>query len=379
MVNMHKLRNTGIFLVTLLTSLSAQAAWQVNMTRGVTPISHDAYMLHMTTFGICVAIGIVVFGVLIYTLIKHRKSVGAKPATFHEHRYIEIIWAVIPFIILISMAIPATKVLMQMNDESNSDLTIKITGFQWKWKYEYLDQGISFFSNIATPLDQRSNQATKGQWYLLEVDHPLVVPINKKIRFLMTSNDVIHSWFVPALGIKRDALPGFINEAWARITVPGTYRGQCAELCGTNHAFMPIVVEAVTQQDFDKWVATQTAANNQAAAQAAASATKKWTKEELMAKGEAGYNTTCALCHKPDGSGMPPAFPALRSDKVTTGPLADHIKTVLNGRPGTAMQAFGTQLSDEDIAAIITYERNAWGNNTGDVVQPSDVAAARGK
>lgn len=367
-----------ISLLALFFSSYAFADWAVNMPQGATPISHSVYQLHMTIFWICVGIAVVVFGALIFALIFHRKSSGRPAALFHEHLGLEITWAVIPFIILIVMAIPATKILIEMNDEAHSDLTIKITGFQWRWKYEYLDQGISFFSNLATPQNQLNNLSPKGKWYLLEVDHPLVVPIHKKIRFLLTANDVIHSWWVPALGIKRDAMPGFINEAWANIEKPGVYRGQCAELCGTNHGFMPIVVVAVTQDDFNKWVAQQSSQQAQATA-AAAAPPHNLTKEELMKKGEATYNATCAVCHKADGSGMPPVFPAMKGSKIATGPVAAHINMVLNGKPGTAMQAFGTQLSDTDIAAVITYERNAFGNNKGDLVQPADITAAKKK
>jgi cytochrome c oxidase subunit 2 len=365
------------FIALIFLSFGAHADWRMNMASGVTPISRDIYDLHMTVFWICVGIAVVVFGVLTYTLIKHRKSKGAKAAQFHENKLVEIIWAIIPFIILIALAIPATKVLFRMNDETASDITIKITGYQWKWKYEYLDQGISFFSNLSTPQDQQSNQADKGENYLLEVDHPLVVPIHKKIRFLLTASDVIHSWFVPALGIKRDALPGFINEAWARIDTPGVYRGQCAELCGANHGYMPIVVVAMTEDDFAKWVAQQK--SGKAVTVSTTSAPKKLTKDDLMAQGKVVYEKTCAVCHKPDGTGMPPAFPALKGSKIATGPVAGHIDIVLNGKPGTAMQAFGAQLSDADLAAVITYERNAFGNNTGDLVQPTDIAAAKGK
>lgn len=373
----QRLRNILITTILLLISPCVHAEWAMNMTKGATPISHDVFELHMATLWICVGIGVVVFGVMIYALIFHRKSRGHQAAHFHEHLTLEIVWAIIPFIILIAMAIPATKILMSMSDDSNSDVSIKVTGFQWKWKYEYLNQGISFFSNLSTPQDQLNNQAAKGQWYLLEVDKPLVIPVNRKIRFLFTANDVIHSWWVPALGIKRDALPGYINEAWAKVETTGTYRGQCAELCGTNHGFMPIVVQVVSEEEFEKWVAQQTGQKAQAATIATAQASQKLTKEQLMAMGEKAYGTTCAVCHKPDGVGMPPVFPALKGSKIATGPIKDHINIVLNGKPGTAMQAFGPQLSDSDIAAIITYERNAWGNNTGDVIQPTDIAAAR--
>lgn len=367
--------------------IPAFADYTLNMTPGVTPISQDIYHLHMTIFWICVAIGIVVFGVMIFALVNHRKSLGVKPAQFHGNTRIEIFWAVVPFLILIIMAVPATLVLMRMEDSSKADVNIKVTGYQWKWQYEYLDEGISFYSNLSTPTDQMKNTAPKGQWYLLEVDNPLVVPIHKKIRFLVTASDVIHSWWVPALGIKRDAIPGFVHEAWARIDKPGIYRGQCAELCGLNHGFMPIVVDARTEADYAKWVAQQKAGKQQAVVQAQVEANKQWTLPELMQKGESLYGTNCSVCHKPDGMGMPPAFPALKGSQVATGAVESHIGIVLNGRPGTAMPPFAAQLSDADIAAIVTYERNAWGNadqktygaKAGGVVQPADVAALRKK
>ncbi len=348
---------------------------QFNLIPGVTPISQDIYNLHMTIFLICVAIAMVVFGVLIYSLIYHRKSKRHKAVPFHSHQTIEWAWAIIPFLILIAMAIPATQVLMRMNDESKSDVNIKITGYQWKWRYTYLDNNIDFFSNLSTPIDQLEGKTAKNQWYLLEVDKPLVIPIHKKIRFLVTSNDVVHSWWVPAFGVKRDAIPGFIHEAWARVDKPGIYRGQCAELCGIHHAFMPIVVIAMTQADFEKWVAEQTGAKNLAATKPA-EAQKPLTKEVLMAQGKTVYETTCAVCHQPTGVGMPPAIPALKGSKIANGPVNAHITIVMNGKPGTAMQPFKNQLSNEQIAAVITYERNSWGNNGG-VVQSSDVAKTR--
>lgn len=350
-----------------------------NMRIGVTPISHEIYTLHMLIFYVCVVIGIIVFGVLIYSLIEHRKSKGAKPADFHSSISIEVLWAVIPFIILVLMAIPATQVLIKMDNTAHSQINIKVTGYQWKWQYEYLDYGVKFFSNLSTPVAQLEGKAAKDQWYLLEVDHPLVVPIHQKIRFLVTSNDVIHSWWVPAFGIKRDAIPGFIYEAWANIDKPGIYRGQCAELCGVNHGFMPIVVEAKTDEDFKKWLA------DNAPGQQPAAPVQPLTKESLISAGQQLYATSCSVCHKPDGAGMPPAFPALRGSKIAVGPVSGHIDIVLHGKPGTAMQAFGPQLTDEQIAAIITYERNSWGNddkskfgnNAGGVVQPADIAKAR--
>jgi cytochrome c oxidase subunit 2 len=349
------------------------AASQINMAKGVTPVSHAIYDLHMTVFWICVAIAVVVFGVMIYALVRHRKSVGHEAAKFHEHTWLEIIWAVIPLIILVIIAIPATKTLINMDDSSDATLTIKITGYQWKWKYEYLDQNISFMSNLATAQDEMQNLTPKNKWYLLEVDHPLVLPVDEKIRFLITSNDVIHSWWVPALGVKKDAIPGFIHETWARIHKPGIYRGQCAELCGTNHGFMPIVVEAVTQPQFNAWVVQQI----KNPAQAGASTQQPPTQSNVMLAGKLAYEKNCSVCHKDNGLGMPPAFPALKGSKIATGDVTKHIAIVLNGKPGTAMQPFGKILNDQDIADIITYERNAWGNNTGDIIKPAQIKAAR--
>jgi len=349
---------------------TAPDQWQMNMYKGVTPISQDIYWLHMVAIWVCAAIGLVVFGIMIYSLIHHRKSKGYKPASFHDNTRLEILWSVIPFIILVALAIPATHILIRMDDSSEADVTIKIVGYQWKWQYQYLDQGISYFSNLSTPYAQIQNKQDKNPWYLLEVDKPLVVPIHKKIRFLVTSNDVVHSWWVPELGVKRDAIPGFMHEAWARIEEPGTYRGQCAELCGVNHAFMPIVVEAVTDSVFKQWVAAQS--------EPVLSAPKSMTRNELMNLGKQKYDMLCSACHQVDGMGIPPLYPALKGSSVAVGhPISRHIDLILNGVPGTAMQAYREQLTNEEIAAIITYERNAWGNNTDEDVQPNDVAQAR--
>lgn len=376
---MRRLTKIWQFLVCSVVSflsLPAYAEWQLNMPRGVTPISRDIFDLHMTVFWICVAIGVVVFSVMIYSLIMHRKSRGAKAAEFHEHTSLEIFWAVVPFLILVIMAVPATKVLMDMENTDDSDVTVKITGYQWKWQYEYLDQGISFFSNLSTPLEQFTNKAKKDRWYLLEVDRPLVLPIHKKVRFLVTAHDVIHSWWVPDFGIKRDAIPGFIHEAWARIDKPGIYRGQCAELCGVNHGYMPIVVKAVPDEQFKQWVVQEQQREQKRKAEAESS--KVWTMAELMQKGQQSYNKYCAVCHKVDGSGMLPTFPAMKGSSVAVGkPISRHIDMVLNGVEGSAMQAFANQMSDTEIAAVVTYERNAWGNNTGDVVQPAAVKQQR--
>jgi len=346
---------------------------QLNMTPGVTDISHKVYDLHMLIFKICVVICVGVFAVLIYSIFKHRKSKGAKPASFHESTTVEIIWTTIPFLILVGMAVPATKTLLALEDTRDADMSIKITGYQWKWKYDYLDEDISFFSTLTTPRDEIENKAAKGENYLAEVDNPIVVPINKKIRFLITSNDVIHSWWVPVLGWKQDAVPGFINDAWAEINEPGTYRGRCAELCGKDHGFMPIVLVAKTEEDYKAWVADQKAG----AAAAAAASTQTLTKDELMTKGEAVYNKVCAACHQATGQGIPGVFPALAGSKIATGDQAAHINIVVHGKTGTAMQAFGEQLNAVDLAAVITYERNAFGNDTGDMVQPSDIAAVK--
>ena len=346
---------------------------QLNMTPGVTDISHKVYDLHMLIFKICVVICVGVFAVLIYSIIKHRKSKGAKPASFHESTTVEIIWTTIPFLILVGMAVPATKTLLALEDTRDADMSIKVTGYQWKWKYDYLDEDISFFSTLTTPRDEIENKAAKGEDYLMEVDNPIVVPINKKIRFLITSNDVIHSWWVPVLGWKQDAVPGFINDAWAEIKEPGTYRGRCAELCGKDHGFMPIVLVAKTEEDYKAWVAEQKAG----AAAAEAASTQTLTKDELMTKGEAVYNKICAACHQATGQGIPGVFPAIAGSKIATGDKAAHINIVVHGKTGTAMQAFGEQLNAVDLAAVITYERNAFGNDTGDMVQPSDVAAVK--
>jgi len=357
----------------VVASSNAFAEMTLNLTEGVSPISRDVYQLHMTIFWICVAIGVVVFGAMFYAMFHHRKSKGAKPAQFHSHPVLEVAWTIIPAIILVLMAVPASKVLFEINNEDNPDITIKVTGYQWKWHYEYLESGVSFFSNLSTPADQLHNLAPKGPNYLREVDHPLVVPIHKKIRFLITSNDVNHAWWVPDFGVKRDAISGIINEAWTRVDKPGTYYGQCAELCGVHHAFMPIVVIATTEQGFNDWVEQQKGGG----AKAEADTNREWTMKELMANGEQVYSRICAACHQPTGLGSPPTFPALKGSKVATGPVDAHVEEVFNGKSGTAMQAFKSQLSDVELASVITYERNAWGNNTGTLVQPIQIKALR--
>lgn len=386
------MRRAAQFIVfsLILASNLACADFHLNLVPGVSPVSQDIYNLHMTILWVCVAISVVVFGALFYSVIHYRKSKARKISQIHESLKIELTWTIIPFLILVLIAIPSTKVLMHMRDTDHEDITIKITGFQWKWKYDYLDHGITFFSNITTPFNQIHNQAPKTADYLRTVDHPLVVPIHKKIRFLVTSNDVIHAWSVPAIGVKQDAIPGFINETWTRIDRAGTYFGQCTELCGLNHAYMPIVVIAKAEEDFKNWVALQkglalpptTSSISQKTiplATPAAAIAKKLTLPELMQIGEKVYLTICSVCHQPTGLGMPPTFPALKDSPIATGPLPAHIDRVMNGKQGTAMQAFKEQLSDEELAGVITYERNSFGNKAAGIVQPDDIKALRGK
>jgi cytochrome c oxidase subunit 2 len=355
-----------------LVSGLALADYALNFQKPVTAIGAKLLDLHNIIMVICAVIFVIVFGFMFYSIVVHRKSRGHKAAQFHDNTAYEIAWTVVPFLILVGMAIPSTATLLEMEDVSKSDLTVRVTGYQWKWKYDYPDQDVGFFSSLATPRDQIANKEKKGEHYLLEVDNPLVLPVGKKVRLVVTANDVLHAWWVPALGVKKDAIPGFINELWTKIEEPGTYRGQCAELCGKDHGFMPIVVQAVSQEDFEKWASLQ---KSKAAAEAA-DVGKTFSRDELMAKGKQVYGSTCAACHGPNGEGVGP-FPKIAGSKIATGPLAGHLSTVIKGRPGTAMQAFGTQLNDADLAAVITFQRNSFGNATGDVVQPAQVKAAR--
>ncbi|ELR64046.1 Cytochrome c oxidase polypeptide II [Photobacterium marinum] len=350
---------------------------RLNMTPGVTEVSQRVYDLHMTILYICIAIGIAVFGVMFWAIIHHRKSKGAVAASFHESTKVEIIWTVIPFIILILMAIPATSTLLAMEDSSESDITIQVTGSQWKWHYRYFDEDVEFYSLLATTIAQIENKRDKRDNYLLEVDRPLVLPVGQKVRFLITSQDVIHSWWVPDFAVKKDANPGFINEAWTRIDKPGIYRGQCAELCGKDHGFMPIVVIAKEQDDYNQWLQATKVAQQQAREEEQRLLAMEMSMDELMSLGEQVYGTRCAMCHQLNGEGLPGAFPALAGQGVSVDPAKklEHISIVVHGQSGTAMQAFGPQLSLKELAAVVTYERNAWGNNTGDTVQAADVQA----
>jgi cytochrome c oxidase subunit 2 len=348
---------------------------EINMTRGVTVQSMMSYELHMIILWICVVIGIIVFSAMFYSIVAHRKSKGHEAAQFTHSTKAEILWTIIPVLILVVMAIPATTALVHMEVAPETEMTIKITGFQWRWKYEYMEDDIDFISsldsdsNAARQLASGTNPESVDN-YLLEVDKPLVIPANTKIKFLITADDVIHSWWVPALGWKRDAVPGFINEAWTEVMEPGVYRGQCAELCGKDHGFMPIVLNVLPKEEYRAWADEQ----RQRMAHEEADKQRLWTRDELMAAGETIYASQCATCHQADGQGLAPAFPALAGSAVSQGPLEENIEIVLHGREGTAMQAWGTMLSDSDIAAALTYTRNAFGNDTGDVVQPQTIA-----
>lgn len=365
-------RGIALFLPALYAGL-AQSAYELNLQQPETPIARQIYDLHTLILLVCLFIFCAVFGVMFYSIFKHRKSVGHQARQFHENTTVEIIWTIIPFFILVGMAYPATKTILEMKNASNPDITIKVTGYQWKWGYDYLQDGISFYSNIATPQDQIYGKAPKDEHYLLEVDRPLVVPVGKKVRVLITADDVIHAWWVPAFGVKQDAIPGFIRDSWFKVDKPGIYRGQCAELCGKDHGFMPIVVEAKEQKDYEIWLAEQK--QKQTATQVDTS--KTFTLDELKAQGEKVYNTNCVVCHQANGKGLPGAFPALDGSKIATGPKADHLNIVMNGKVGTLMVAFSKQLSDVELASVITYERNAWGNKAGDAIQLSEVKALR--
>ncbi|MDP3536926.1 MAG: cytochrome c oxidase subunit II [Halomonas sp.] len=351
------------------TAAQAQSSgW--NMPVGVTDISRDIYGLHMTIFWICVVIGLIVFGVMFYSLFRYRHSKGVKPAKFHEHTTVEVLWTAIPVLILVGMAVPATATLKKMYDTSEAELDVMIIGQQWRWRYEYLGEDVAFNSSMSTPWEQIRGEEARDEHYLLDVDEPLVLPINRKIRFLMTSDDVIHSWWVPDFAVKQDTIPGFINENWVQINEPGIYRGQCAELCGVNHGFMPVVVHAVEEEEFEIWLAER----KEAAQQEAMGVDREWELDELMARGEPVYRAICASCHQADGQGAPPAFPALVNNDQLIDDLDWHIDRILNGVSGTAMPAFRNTLNPVEIAAVVTYTRNAWGSDTGDAIQPAAIA-----
>lgn len=380
-----KKQNTIIVGLAVLAAVSA-AFWlllvapgysgnEINMTRGVTAQSLMNYDLHMITLWICVVIGILVFSAMFLSIVLHRKSRGYQAAKFTHSTKAEIVWSIIPVLILVGMAVPATSALIHMEIYPETEITIKITGFQWRWKYEYLEDDIAFIaslnstSNAARMLDSGTDPASVEN-YLLDVDKRLVLPVDTKIKFLITADDVIHSWWVPALGWKRDAVPGYINEGWTEISEPGVYRGQCAELCGKDHGFMPIVLEAKSKSDYQAWVADM----KRQTVDQAADEQRLWSLAELMQHGESVYQTQCAACHQQDGSGLAPAFPALVGSEVVNGPVDEQINVVMNGRAGTAMQAWSHILSASDIAAALTYTRNAFGKEEDTVVQPQTIA-----
>ena len=367
--------NWLVALSMLLSSSWAHADWTVNMREGVTAISRDVYSLHMIIFWVCVVIGVLVFGVMILSMLMHRKSLGVKPADFHHSTKLEIIWTIIPVVILVVMAIPSTATLTAMYDASDADIDIEVRGLQWKWQYTYLnddpEKEVKFISSLLTPSEEIYNDARKRENYLLDVDNEVVIPINKKIRFLITSQDVIHAWWVPDFAVKKDAIPGFVHESWAIVEEPGIYRGQCAELCGKQHGFMPIVVRAVEQAEYEEWLAGK----QEEAKAVFETVGKEWTQEELMVKGEEVYTRICSVCHQANGQGLPPAFPSLVGTGLAVGSMQEHIDIVLHGKAGTAMQSFSSQLNAAEIAAVVIYERNAWGNDMGDMIQPREINA----
>ncbi len=357
----------GIILFGLGTVVHAD--YTLNMPVGVTELSRETYDLHMLVIYICAGIGLVVFGAMFYSIYAFRKEKHPVAADFHENTTVEIIWSIVPFLILIIMVYPATELTIKHYDTENADMTIKVTGYQWRWRYDYVDEGFGFMSslkadsNIARQKDSGINPA-RVQNYLRDVDHPLVIPVNTKIKFLMTSADVLHAWWVPDFGWKRDAIPGFITDAWASVDKVGIYRGACAELCGRDHGFMPIVVDVRSKEDYQQWLAEKRAiveAENE-------QADRTWSKNQLMVKGEDVYLSACAGCHQPNGEGIKGSFPSIKGSPIATGELDEHIELVLEGKG--SMTGFAETLSPVELAAAITYQRNAFDNDTGDVVQP---------
>ncbi len=367
----------GLILSTLLAFYNTAFAAAMDMRPGVTDISQRILQIHHYSLAICVVMGVLVFGTMFYSMYAHRRSKHPKPADFHESMLAEIVWTAVPFLILIGLAIPATSALREIEDNSNADLTVLITGSQWKWHYQYLDADFGYYSNMSTPTEQINNLETKSKNYILEVDNALVLPTSKKVRFLTTSDDVIHSWWVPDFAVKQDAIPGYINEAWARIEVPGLFRGQCAELCGKDHAYMPIEVEVLPEEEFDQWILDQLLAIELASGQAVADRAKTWTLAELMDIGQTVFIDNCATCHEADGSGQGSTYPALAGGEIPTGDMSTHIERVMDGAVDTEMQAWAPQLSDLELASVITYERNAFGNDLGDIVQPLTIFESR--
>jgi|TARA_B100001094_G_scaffold320084_1_gene365763 cytochrome c oxidase subunit 2 len=359
-------------LILLLAAPAIKADWfALNMTRGITDISNEVFELHMLIFWICVAIGALVFAVMFYSMWAHTKKKNPVPATFHENHKLEIAWTIIPFLILIAMAVPASKTLVKIYDDEAGDVNIQVTGYQWKWQYKYLEDDVSFFSNLSTDSDEIYNLVPKGENYLQEVDEMVVIPAGKKVRFLITANDVIHSWWVPAFAIKQDAIPGFVNTAWTVVDTPGIYRGKCTELCGKNHGFMPIVVKVVEQEEYDLWVDNK----RQEAIKLAELTTKDWSAEELIERGQEVYEKNCVSCHMAEGQGISGIFPALAGSEIALYDKDRHIEILMEGVQGAAMNSFD-YLSEVELAAVITYSRQAWGNaekGDGEIVVPKDI------
>ncbi len=431
----HTIKNAARAAILLGSGLLAGTAQALalkdyNTPVGVTPISHEVYGLHMMVFWVCFWIGVVVFGVMLIAIFRFRKSKGAQPAHFHDSTVLEVSWTIVPVIILVAMAIPAAKGLVRMADSSDPDMSIKITGYQWKWQYDYLQDGFSFFSMLSDSSNAAS-QLRSGvdphsvDNYLRDVDHPLVVPTGEKIRLLLTSDDVIHSWWMPDFSGKTDANPGFVNLTWIKVEEPGVYRGACAELCGRGHGFMPIVVVAKKPADYQAWVKAMKAANGKyvspydgsledngspvvfgpasyndvmgapagaavptgttvatpvmssaPAKTPAAPPAKAWDMQTAMARGKQVYDANCASCHMPDGKGNAAlGAKPIAGSPIANGPLAAHLERVLKGKG--IMPAWENMLGDEDLAAVITFERNSFGNHKGDLVRPDDVKAAR--
>ena len=351
----------------------AFAQWDnMNMREGVTQVSRDVFELHMLIFYICVAIGTLVFGVMFFSLFRYTKKRNPVPSTFHESTKLEFAWTLVPFLILVAMAVPASKTLQDIYQDEEGEINIQVVGYQWKWEYKYLEDDINFFSNLSTDQDEIYNLVPKGENYLLEVDEPLIIPVDTRVRFLITANDVIHSWWVPDFAIKQDAIPGFINTAWTRVEEPGIYRGNCTELCGKNHGFMPVVVKVVEQEEYDNWILSK----KNEAIKLAELTEKEWSLAELTSRGEGVYEKNCVACHQASGQGMPPIFPALAGSEIALYDKSRHLEILMEGVQGAAMQSYANQLSEVDMAAVITYTRQAWGNaenGDGAYVVPKDI------
>jgi len=370
--NLSKSAYAALFMLSLYPSKVFSDWDALNMREGVTQVSRDVFELHMLIFYICVAIGAVVFSVMFYSLFRYTKKRNPNPSTFHESTKLEVAWTIVPFLILIAMAVPASKTLTEIYDDEEGEINIQVVGYQWKWEYKYLEDDINFFSNLSTDQDEIYNLVPKGENYLLEVDEPLIIPVDTRVRFLITANDVIHSWWVPDFAIKQDAIPGFINTAWTRAEETGIYRGNCTELCGKNHGFMPVVVKVVEKDEYSDWVLSK----KEEAIKLAELTEKEWSLAELTQRGEGVYQKNCVACHQMNGEGLPPIFPALAGSDIVMFDKDRNVEILMEGVQGAAMQSFANQLSEVDMAAVITYTRQAWGNaenGDGEYVVPSDI------